>query len=110
LILSSDGSLLIVSEGRWGKDGSNGGDCVFNASNQTLEGTITVDSISSLDLNLTNSNYTGSIASDGEVNVTLDSSSTWTLTADSYITSFSGDTSSIISNGYTLYVNGVALN
>lgn len=110
LILSSDGSLLIVSEGRWGKDGSNGGDCVFNASNQTLEGTITVDSISSLDLNLTNSDYTGSIASDGEVNVTLDSSSTWTLTADSYITSFSGDTSSIISNGYTLYVNGVAIN
>lgn len=28
---------------------------------------------------------------------------------DSYITSFTGDASQIISNGYTLYVNGVAL-
>jgi hypothetical protein len=45
----------------------------------------------------------------GTVNVKLDSTSTWTLTADTYITSFDGDASNIVSNGYTLYVNGVAL-
>ncbi len=45
----------------------------------------------------------------GTVFVTLDSDSTWILTGDSYITSFTGDASNVISNGYTLYVNGVAL-
>ena len=45
----------------------------------------------------------------GTVSVSLDASSTWTLTADSYITEFTGDASCIISNGYTLYVNGTAL-
>ena len=43
------------------------------------------------------------------MDVTLDSTSTWTLTADTYVTSFDGDAASVISNGYTLYVNGVAL-
>ncbi len=45
----------------------------------------------------------------GDVSVTLDETSTWTLTADSYVTSFTGDASQIISNGYTLYVSGTAL-
>jgi len=110
LVLSEDGSLLIVSAGRWGTDGKNGGKCTLNAKNQTLAGTITVDSISSLELNLENSTFTGSISGEGTVNVTLDENSTWTLTGDSYITSFTGDVSSIITNGYTLYVNGVSLN
>ncbi|MBQ8030286.1 MAG: hypothetical protein IJ260_01920, partial [Butyrivibrio sp.] len=46
----------------------------------------------------------------GTVSVSIDKRSTWTLTADTYISSFDGDVSSINSNGYTLYVNGVALN
>ncbi|MBR3257730.1 MAG: hypothetical protein IKF96_01940, partial [Eggerthellaceae bacterium] len=45
----------------------------------------------------------------GTVNVTLDETSTWTLTADTYVTSFTGSASSVIGNGFTLYVNGVAL-
>ena len=48
LVLSDTGDLLIVSAGRWGKDGKNGGKCVFNAEDQTLEGNITVDSIKRL--------------------------------------------------------------
>ena len=40
--------------------------------------------------------------------VKLDSTSKWTLTADTYITSFDGDVSNVIINGYTLYVNGTA--
>ena len=45
----------------------------------------------------------------GTVSVTLDETSTWTLTADTYITEFTGDAGNVISNGYTLYVNGTAL-
>ena len=45
----------------------------------------------------------------GEVSVTLDDTSTWTLTADTYITSFTGSVSQVISNGYQLYVDGIAL-
>ncbi len=108
LKLSTDESLLIVSAGRWGKDGSNGGNCTLNAENQTLEGSITVDEISSLAMNLTSSDFTGYISGDGDVTVSLDGSSTWTLTGDSYISSFSGDIESVNLNGYTLYVNGEA--
>ena len=45
----------------------------------------------------------------GMVSVTLDAGSTWTLTGDSYVTEFNGDAANVVSNGYTLYVNGVAL-
>lgn len=95
----------------------------LNADGQELTGIIMVGDDSQLTLNLTNgSSFTGSIDGSitnakgtsvstevGTVAVKLDSSSTWTLTADTYITSFEGDASSVISNGYTLYVNGTAL-
>lgn len=58
---------------------------------------------------ITNSKGTTVSTEVGTVSVTLDSTSTWTLTGDTYISEFSGDASNIISNGYTLYVNGVAL-
>ena len=110
LELSDDGTLLIVSAGRWGRDGKNGGDCTMNAKNQILTGTIAVDAISKLTVNLTEgSSFTGAVGGEGEIRVSLDAASTWTLTGDSYVTSFTGDPSRIVSNGYTLYVNGVAL-
>lgn len=108
LILSEDGTLLIVSAGRWGKDGKNGGDCTLNAKDQTLSGSILVDAISSLTLNLNNSSYTGAITGEGKIAVTMDAGSTWTLTGDSYVTSLDGDLSGLNLNGFTLYVNGVA--
>ena len=112
LKLSDDGTLLIVSAGRWGKDGRNDGDCVLNAKDQVLEGAITVDDISTLALHLESTAYTGAINKTGEagkITVTLDENSTWTLTADTYITSFSGNAEKAISNGCTLYVGGTAL-
>lgn len=94
----------------WGTEGANGGDVILTADAQTFEGNILVDEISSLNLTMKNdTNFTGAINPDGEggtVEVTLDSKSTWTLTADSYVTGFDGDTSNIRSNGYHLYVNG----
>ena len=95
----------------------------MNASAQKLSGAIKVGSNSTLTLNLTNgSSFSGSIdgsitnaegtvvsTETGTVSVTLDSTSTWTLTADSYVTEFNGNAKNVISNGHTLYVNGVAL-
>lgn len=112
LNLSEDGTLLIISAGRWGKDGRNGGDCELNALDQALEGSITVDEISTLAISLSNSAYTGAIneaGTAGSVKVTLDESSTWTLTGDSYITSLEGSLDQIESNGFHLYVDGEAV-
>ncbi|WP_026652069.1 hypothetical protein [Butyrivibrio proteoclasticus] len=117
----SENILLSVCD-----DGWSGAENIatVNAKKQILEGTILVGDNSTLNLNLSDgSSFTGSISgeitnADGEtvstevgtVNVTLDSDSTWTLTADTYVTSFDGDVDNVISNGYTLYVNGKAVN
>ncbi len=99
------------------------GSAVLNAEKQTLEGAILVGDNSSLRLNLTaGSRFTGYITGSirnasgtvisekaGSVSVTLDDDSRWTLTADSYVTSFSGNAANVSANGYTLYVNGAAL-
>lgn len=119
LTLAADTKLLVVagnsSSRGWGTSGSNGGECTFVASNQTLTGDISIDKISKLAMTIKNSSsYTGAVNSNGTtaaaLSVTLDSSSTWTLTADSYITEFTGSMSNVITNGHTLYVNGVAMN
>lgn len=44
------------------------------------------------------------------LSVTIDGTSKWTLTADSYITSFTGSMDNVDTNGHTLYVNGTAMN
>jgi len=109
LELSDTGEFMIVSAGRWGNDGSNGGNCTLNATDQKIEGTITVDDISSLELNLEKSEYTGAINSSGQagnVSVTLADDSTWELTGDSYISEFNGDTGNIVTNGFHVYVDG----
>ena len=94
----------------WGTEGANGGDVTLTADSQEFTGNILVDEISSLVLTMKNgTSYEGAINPDGAggtVDVTLDDNSTWTLTGDSYITSFDGDTSNITANGYHLYVNG----
>ena len=106
LNLSEDESLLIVSAGRWGKDGKNGGDCVLNADHQSLVGKVTVDEISSLTMNLSSAQFTGSITGPGTVKLTLDSNSTWTLTGDSEVSDLSGSLNNIDLNGFSLIVNG----
>ncbi len=116
----SEGILLSVCDDGW-SGASN--IATLNATNQTLEGDILVGSDSTLTLTLSDGSvFTGTISGDienasgttvsssvGTVSVTLDSSSKWNLTEDTYISSFSGDASSVINNGYTLYVNGTAL-
>jgi hypothetical protein len=97
----------------WGTAGANGGTCSFTATNQQLSGNILVDSISSLDFSLANGSvFTGAINTSGAagtVNVTLASGTSWVLTGDSYITSFTGDASQITTNGHSVFVNGTAI-
>ena len=116
----SENILLSVCADGWSGGTNN---ATLKADTQALTGTIKVGSDSTFALELTNgSTFKGAIdgnitnaAGDtvstkvGTVSVTLDSTSTWTLTADTYVTSFNGNASNVIANGYTLYVNGVAL-
>lgn len=116
----SEGVLLSVCDDGW--NGAENNAELF-ATSQQLEGCILVGSNSKFSLTLTGgSGFVGSISGDiqnssgatvstavGKVSVTLDDTSTWTLTADTYITSFTGSASQVISNGYQLYVDGIAL-
>lgn len=106
------GNFLRIQKDSWGNSGSNGGTVTLNMTNQKVTGNIVVDSISKLTMNLANgSSFSGAINSDnaGEVELTLDSSSSITLTGDTYVKSLTNaDTtnSNIHTNGYKLYVNG----
>jgi hypothetical protein len=116
----ADGTYLLLVSGNdgergWGTAGSNGGDATFNISEQVISGNIQVDSISTLEMNISNSSsFTGSINSDGteasSLSVTIDSTSAWTLTADSHISSFDGSLENVVTNGYKLYVDGSPVN
>ena len=107
-------------------DGWNGAGNIAEliADGQKLSGTILVGDNSSLTLTLRNSSaFEGTVSGEitsakgdavssevGNVAVILDDTSTWTLTADTWISSLEGDASRIVGNGYTLYVNGEAIN
>ncbi len=109
---NGDGLFLRAAAAGWGSEGSNGGQVTLNATNQAINGDILVDDVSNLNLYLASgSTFTGVINSDGqagEVYVDLSGGSTWTLSADSYITSLTCEASSINLNGHTLYVDGKA--
>ncbi len=96
----------------WGAAGKNGGQVEFTASGQVLEGDIVVDSISTLDLRLTDhSDFTGTVkivenaqggtAVSDNAAVTVENGSTWTLTGDCTITSLKNN-GTIHFNGYTI--------
>ena len=116
----ADDVLISVCDDGW-NGGNNHAELI--ADQQILSGSVLVGDNSQLTLTLSNgSAFTGSISGEisnsrgnvistetGDVSVTIDATSTWTLTADSYVTSFTGSADQIISNGYTLYVNGTAL-
>ncbi len=120
--LNNEGSDVIISVCDDGWSGASN-TCELIAKAQSLNGTILVGDNSTLTLTLSEgSTFEGCVSGEitnakgatvssevGTVNVTLDSTSTWTLTADTYITSFNGDATNVIGNGYTLYVDGVAL-
>ena len=120
--LTNEGSDILLSVC---DDGWNGADNIAEvyASRQALSGTLLVGDNSTLNLSLSDGSvFEGSVSGEitnakgeqvsssvGTVSVTLDETSTWVLTADTWISSFSGNAENVISNGHTLYVNGIAL-
>ena len=108
--------LVTVSgnDGEWGSQGSNGGNLTFNAANQTLSGNISVDNISTTSFILKSSTLIGTNNSENsakEVNLSLDSSSKWIVTEDSYVTTLTlenNDLSLIEDHGYTIYYDASA--
>ncbi|MCR5372406.1 MAG: hypothetical protein K6E41_02935 [Solobacterium sp.] len=86
---ASDSNIFLdASADSWGTYGKNGGNVTLNLTNQDIQGAIVCDDVSTVAVN-------------------LKSGSSWTLLGNSYITSFSGDYSSINLNGFKLYINGV---
>ena len=108
--------LVTVSgnDGEWGSQGSNGGNLTLNATNQILNGNISVDNISTASFILKGSTLTSTINSENnakEVNLSLDSSSKWVVTGDSYVTTLTlenNDLSLIEDHGYTIYYDASA--
>ena len=109
----------------WGSAGSNGADCTFTAIDQEMEGDVIWDSISTLDMALTEgSKLTGAVVDDescagnggsGSCKLSLDEDSTWVVTGDSTLTTLEnkgtivdadGNTVSIVGNDGTVYVEG----
>lgn len=104
------GVFLRAEAAGWGNEGSNGGKVNLNATNQAIDGNIIVDDISILNMYLKDgSSYSGAINADkssGQIYVELDENSTWTLTADSYISGLTCSEKSINLNGHKLYIDG----
>ena len=96
----------------WGQSGSNGAQVEFTADGQNISGDIIVDSISTLDMTLTNgssftgrisiaANLTGSSAVENNAVITIGKGCTWKLTGDCTVTSLTNN-GTIDFNGYTI--------
>lgn len=112
----SDDNFFKVQKDSWRNTNSNGGNVVLKMTNQSVKGNIVIDSISTLDITLSdNSKYEGAINVKNEaksIKLKLDKTSKITLTEDSYITSLDNEdttNSNIDFNGYKLYVNVLKL-
>ena len=109
----------------WGSTGNNGADCSFTAIEQTMEGDVVWDSISNLDMYVAQgSALVGAVINDetwagnggdGSCTLTIDESSSWTVTGDSFVSSLNcagsiidaeGKTVTILSSDGTVLVEG----
>jgi hypothetical protein len=107
----AEGVFLRAEAAGWGNEGSNGGKVNMTASGQVINGDMLVDDVSTLNLYLKEkSAFTGSVNSSGQsgdVYVEIEDGSTWTLTADSYVSGLTVSKGSAIDlNGHKLYVDG----
>lgn len=128
LDFDSDQAALLTIQGNdannWGTAGSNGGKVTFTGIKQELAGKISVDSISSLNLVLTEgTTYSGNTeittndvntaATEAPITVTVDKSSKWIVTDDSQVTNLNveaggeivdtdGKSVTIMANGETV--------
>ena len=97
--------LEVSSQNQWGTNGSNGGKAELNTNNEKIDGNVTVDSISSLNWTMKNTEFKGAINSTGNATVNVADGSTWTLTGDSTVSSLSVS-GNIEYGDYSITVNG----
>jgi len=86
--------LNIKGTSEWGKSGSNGGQVTLNLKNQEIKGDLIVDKISTLNLVMINSTFTGAINNGktaSKLNINLDKNSKIILTKNSYYTSLTNE-------------------
>lgn len=121
---SDKANLLYIAgndSNNWGTAGSNGANVTFTGYGETLNGNITVDTISSLDAYfLDGTTYTGvttietnavnTSTTDAPITVNISSDSTWVVTGDSEVTNLNVENGGKIvdsdGNTVTIVVNG----
>jgi len=109
-LAAESGTLLKASADRWGNTGSNGGFVTFKADNETLNGNVSCDNLSSVAAILqNNTTLSGSINADNtasSISLSLDATSVWNVTETSYLTNFTDEDSTLANikdNGNTVY-------
>ena len=98
----------------WGQSGQNGADCVFTAAQQEMNGNVIWDSISNLDLSLSEGTvFSGAVLDDescagnggnGGCTLTIDESSSWVVTGDSVVTTLNCSGSIVDAEGRTVTI------
>lgn len=112
-ITAASGTLVqAAANDRWGTSGSNGGTVILVADSQTLNGNLVADNLSTLTVTLQNGSVlTGAVNTENiakSVALTLDTSSTWNVTADSHLSCLNGavisgtSITNIVGNGFTV--------
>lgn len=116
IIMPNTNTLINAAASRWGNEGENGGHLTFTAKNQQLTGNIVADSISTIDISLTNSStLTGAINPNNQaqsITLKLSKDSVWNVTEDSNITNLTNEdstNSNIHTNGHIVKVAGTVL-
>ncbi len=117
-IINNDntGNFLRIQKDSWGTSDSNGGNVTLTLKNQNVTGNIVVDSISTLDMSLTNESFfEGAINTNNtakNITLKLDKNSKIKLTADTYVTSLEDEDTTyenIDLNGYNLHINNIKI-
>jgi hypothetical protein len=109
--------LSAAGNQEWGQAGSNGGVVSLTLVNTAVKGSIIADQLSLVSLNLSSgSTLTGAINQPRTarfISLTMDASSSWTMTGNSYVNRLIGITTSgntvqgIFGNGFTLYYDPI---
>ena len=114
LVNASD-TLINCKKGGWGNRDTarRGGRLGVSAKKQALTGLICADKDSQVSLTMTDgSEFTGALnpaATAANASISIDATSCWSLTADSYVSgTLKADLASIQSNGHTLYYSAEA--
>lgn len=114
----TSGVLLKAAADRWGTSGSNGGHAIVKASAQKLAGDVVVDAISTVTITLRGgSAWIGALDEAGSAksaSLTLDATSSWTVTANSHVGALKGlrlsgtSVTNLTGNGHTVSYDSAA--